>query len=328
MTPRPLEFSDFFGLAIRVCRRHAWSLAQTAAIVLVPLQLLIVAAETATVNNPRLLTGRYSVTHGSPPTINGHRLLVLLEFVGATWLIGSVVGILFTAACFKAVADGYLGRRPDPRRSLAFALRRWGVLVPLTVLQNLGMVAGFALFVVPGIWLYAAWSVAVPVLLIEDTGAVRALGRSVQLVRGYWWRTLGVLLVAGLIAGTVVIVPSLVLGLVLAHTKSVFTAAALRGVIAVSVGIITVPFVAAVVTALYLDLRLRREGLDIAELAARIGALPATADEQVPSLYPPPPAVPPFWEQPPPGVPPGMPPPAVPPPPPLPGGWEPPQPPA
>ena len=58
---------------------------------------------------------------------------------------------------------------------------------------------GSILFVIPGIYLYVAFTVAVPVLLVEGAGPWRALGRSRQLVQGRWWGTLGVALVGYLL---------------------------------------------------------------------------------------------------------------------------------
>lgn len=53
-------------------------------------------------------------------------------------------------------------------------------------------VVGAILLLAPGIYLLAVWSVAVPVVVLERPGGLRALGRSSDLVRGNRWRVLGV----------------------------------------------------------------------------------------------------------------------------------------
>ena len=53
-------------------------------------------------------------------------------------------------------------------------------------------VLGAILLLAPGTYLLTVWSVAVPVVVLERPGGLRALGRSSDLVRGHRWRVLGV----------------------------------------------------------------------------------------------------------------------------------------
>ena len=53
-------------------------------------------------------------------------------------------------------------------------------------------VVGAILLLAPGTYLLAVWSVAVPVVVLERPGGLRALGRSSDLVRGHRWRVLWV----------------------------------------------------------------------------------------------------------------------------------------
>ena len=137
----------------------------------------------------------------------------------------------------------------------------------------------FVLFIIPGIWLYAAWSVAVPALLIERKGAFRSLGRSRRLVKGRWWATAAVLVVATLM---VTLISGAIEALLIAVASlpsqpslllAVFVST-LSGVIAT---VITEPFRAATTTLLYYDLRVRREGYDLHVLADQLG-LPVLLD--------------------------------------------------
>lgn len=54
-------------------------------------------------------------------------------------------------------------------------------------------------FLVPGIFLSVALVLSPIILVIEDTGISTSLKRSMYFVKGYWWRTLGYLIVIGLI---------------------------------------------------------------------------------------------------------------------------------
>ena len=59
------------------------------------------------------------------------------------------------------------------------------------------------LLVIPGIWLFVMYAVAVPALLLERVGPVQSLKRSYRLVKGRWWATFGTLLVSTVLAGIV-----------------------------------------------------------------------------------------------------------------------------
>ncbi|MDX6691726.1 MAG: hypothetical protein QOG15_3183, partial [Solirubrobacteraceae bacterium] len=200
---------------------------------------------------------------------------------------------LVTAACFHALARAYLNETTAWRDTLGFALRRapqmlvigliylgafvGGFLVLLSVAAAGGsggaiVLAGGA-FLVLGVWLYVAWSVALPALLVEDARGLAALRRSSALIQGRWWQTFGVILVGVLIALVVTIVVQLMFAFVIAAGIDRSSLAALLivsagGLVALA---ITAPFQAALLVVLYIDLRVRREGFGLEELAARLG---------------------------------------------------------
>jgi hypothetical protein len=51
-------------------------------------------------------------------------------------------------------------------------------------------VLGFVLLLAPGTYLLIVWSVAIPVVVLERPGGLRALTRSSDLVRGHRWKVL------------------------------------------------------------------------------------------------------------------------------------------
>ncbi len=162
----------------------------------------------------------------------------------------------------------------------------------------------FVALVLPGIWLYAAWSVSVPALLIEGCRGWSALSRSSRLVRGRWWPAAGVLLVAAVMTS---IVSGAIEGLLVAISLS-SNAGVVLTVLVVSLAaglsaVLTRPFLAAVTTVLYYDLRVRHEGYDVALLAEQLGiepaALPAGALVDVGPEAVGQPGGPPFWPPPP-----------------------------
>jgi hypothetical protein len=162
----------------------------------------------------------------------------------------------------------------------------------LTLIHGVIVLLGFAACIAPGVWLYVAWSVAVPVLLIEGTRGFGALGRSFNLVRRRWWPTAGILLLANLLATAVAAgIGLLALPLLFAGRDNEFVYDLANGTFGAVASVLTIPFVAAVVAVVYFDLRVRKEGFDLQLMAQRIGA---PAGSVTPTLMP--------WTQPVPGA--------------------------
>jgi hypothetical protein len=140
-------------------------------------------------------------------------------------------------------------------------LRRAPSVLWLVVLESLLLAAAFVLLVVPAIWLAFAWSLVIPVLLTEDVRGRRALGRSFRLVRGRWWRTAGVVVVAfviGTFAALLVTVPFDVIATAAAPDNLLvaFLARTTGGIVG---SVVSTPLIAAFITLVYFDLRARKD---------------------------------------------------------------------
>ncbi|HEX2362595.1 MAG TPA: hypothetical protein VHI11_11020 [Jiangellaceae bacterium] len=153
------------------------------------------------------------------------------------------------------------------------------------------------------VWLYVRYALSGPALMLESTstasidgsrpiGVFGALRRSAELVRGSWWRLFGILLLIVLIAliisqviSVLFALPALVLEQNPSESQFLITlvVSALGGVVAAT---ITAPFTAAATALLYVDRRIRREGLDI-ELARAAGvSIPGRTDAAPPAPGP------------------------------------------
>jgi hypothetical protein len=154
----------------------------------------------------------------------------------------------------------------------------------LLMVADASVGAGLALFVgvlaavVLAAMLYVRLAFAAPALLLERLGIVESLRRSWRLVTGSWWRVFGILLLGAIIAGAInglVQLPfSLVGNLVGALsgrdaqslgdvTSGMQIAVVVSNVGSVLASTVTAPFTAALTALLYIDLRIRREGLDV-----------------------------------------------------------------
>jgi sterol desaturase/sphingolipid hydroxylase (fatty acid hydroxylase superfamily) len=115
-----------------------------------------------------------------------------------------------------------------------------------------------ALFgIAPGVLIYVWFAFAGQIVVLEDIGYGRALGRSRQLVKRSWWRVFVILLLASFI-------------IELAQTACLIGAQAVAGsgsfvTVAASTAItlLTAPILGLITALLYFDLRLRHDGSDI-----------------------------------------------------------------
>ena len=304
---RPLGIGEVLDAGIKIVWRNAGTMLWIVLPIVLPVQfltsLLIVSAEDESLGTTDPITGE--VVYES-----GDIWLLVTGFV-AIGVLSLLASTLVTAACFKAFGDAYLGERPAAKSSLGYALRRAHSIVWVTILGWIIVLIGAIFCILPGIWLYVSFAVAVPVLLTEGVKGRKALGRSKRLVRGRWWSAFAIILLGTLLTG---IVSSVMSGLLEAasltnagnNTVSILTTTVGSTVAAA----LTTPFSAAFVTVLYFDLRVRKEGFDLQLLAQRIGLAPRPEGE----YRPPPPATeapvhsgeePPFWP-PPPGWQPGQ----------------------
>ena len=272
---RPLGIGEILDVGVKITTRHFWTLARAVLVVVVPVQLV------ASVIDLSLADGALSgaetdqfggtTEFGTTDEFDAREFWTAIAAVVVAAVLGLLAQTVATGACFKAVADAYLGREPSWRGSISHVLRRLHSIIWISVLTYL--LGGLALLacILPGIWLFIAWTVAVPAFLTEEVKGRRALGRSFRLVKGFWWRTFAIIVIGTILAG---IVSGVLTGVLagLAFTSDSDAALVVANFFAaVIAGAITTPFIAAVTIVLYFDLRVRKEGFDLALLAARLG---------------------------------------------------------
>jgi hypothetical protein len=219
--------------------------------------------------------------------------------VGVALLINALAGKLAQGACFRAVADAYLGDPISAPSSLRYALRRLPALVGVSILGTLLATVGLIFCIVPGVYLWVAFFVAVPALLVEGVGPITSLGRSRRLVKGRWWPMFGVALVGYFLVFLVSgVVSGLVLGVAAVGSHGTVVGFVLATLSTTVGSMLTTPAVAAFATVAYIDLRVRHEGFDLLLLTQRLGGEgPPVAPSSV--FLPPAPVYPTGGEQPP-----------------------------
>lgn len=125
--------------------------------------------------------------------------------------VSVVAGTLYQGMVVGLVRDVQDGRRDSSVGELIEAT--WPVVLPLIgagILAGIGIAIGLLLLVVPGLILLTIWSVIAPVIVVENSGAVDAFGRSRELVKGNGWQVFGVIFVVFLITAAATVVLGLI----------------------------------------------------------------------------------------------------------------------
>lgn len=300
---RPLVIGEIYDGAVRAIRSNPRTMVGFSAVVISLLTLLSLAPQAffmASLANSPLSdpagTENYEfgdfaglISSGSLTLLAG----LLSAVVGTVVVNGLLIVAVDGAVRGRALTPGQLWARCRSRVLALFGLAftvllALGLLLALVLAPGVALVlsgsevAGALLLVVGMLlWLVACavvylgyWAVAAPSLILENLGVFAALGRSYRLVRGSFWRVLGIglltLVITAIVRQLFTLPFGLLSGVVLALTAGDeigFGDSLLQLLIAdvgeVLAGAVLYPFGAGVTALLYLDLRIRREGLDV-----------------------------------------------------------------
>jgi hypothetical protein len=301
---RPLALGEVLDVGMKIVWRNAATLIRAVVFVVLPIEIVSAFVQLSSVPSGATVSGGslFTPSYDAPPDQLGlthaQRVTIVLGS-GTSVLLGAIAGILAAGACYRAIASAYLGEQTGWRDSLGFALRRLHSILWITIAAGLVSLLGLLLCIIPGVYLAVGFSVAVPVLMTEGLRGFGALGRSRSLVKGFWWRTLGVLALGGILTA---LISGTLSGILIAFISSGSSPTAwVIGNVATSTiaRVLTTPLTAAFITILYFDLRVRKEAFDLQLLASRIGvepppgwappmSEPSTAGAQ-PPFWPPPP---------------------------------------
>ncbi|HVN11941.1 MAG TPA: glycerophosphoryl diester phosphodiesterase membrane domain-containing protein [Kineosporiaceae bacterium] len=297
---RPLTVGEILDGSFQAVRSNARTMVGTAAAVvagvtvvsLVPQALLLDRIK----DNPYFSQGAAASISDQVDALAGlaqaRAVPTVLTFVAVTMLQALLIVPVSEAVLGRRIDVGEMWRRARGRllaalglsllTGLLVALAGLAVLVPGVVallagasgLGALLLVVGVAGAVVVALLLWVRWALAAPALVLEHAPVTTAMRRSWRLVGGSAWRVFGILLLAGIIVSigqAVITVPvGILAGLPAAGEPSqyadlglTFVQLLISGVGTIVAGAVFYPFSAAVSALLYIDLRMRREGLDV-----------------------------------------------------------------
>jgi hypothetical protein len=266
---RPLEIGDLLDETFRIYRRHFLLFAGISVILAIP------AAGLASYVIALFANFVQFANAGQSPDFNAFLPLLVIYAIG--YLVLLVIAPFTYGAVIYAACESAQGRPVTIWGALRGVLRRYfAILGYLFLIALMGLF--FCLFPL-WIWIWVGWVTVLPVMFVENTGLGAAMGRSWRLVQGRWWRTFLIVFLVVLIWYVVQIALggflSLASGL-LGIVVSQYVALAISQAIAVLVSALAIPVFQIAIVLIYFDLRVRREALDLFQLAQRLATtLPA-----------------------------------------------------
>lgn len=263
---RPLSLGEILDGALATMRRYAGLVFGVSALVALLTALLHLGADVWLLDSRAPVR---PVDPNAPPQRQIDQSLTVLQDAlrdtGVLAVITLLMQTFLTGFLMVVVGKAVLGHRITFSEAWEDLRPRLLPLLGLTVLVTAAVLLGLVALVIPGIFLYVLLSLATPALILERSGIGQSMGRSRLLVLGSWWRVFGVLIVAQLVTFVIGYLIQLPFGTA-TDTPAPGVGYPLGDLLVIELGAavaqaITVPFAAAVTALLYIDQRMRREGL-------------------------------------------------------------------
>ncbi|MDI3389442.1 hypothetical protein QIS99_25065 [Streptomyces sp. B-S-A8] len=306
---RPLGIGEILDGAVSTMRTYwrtvlgiSLTVAVVTEVVIVLLQGLVLKSQTSTdaLNDPSATVDE--LTTAMVETLRDSSVILLVSLLGSFVVTALLTMVTSRAVLGKPVTTGEAWRDARPQLPrllgltfllplLAAALVTVGALPGILVTVAGASAAGTALALLGGlgglvvaIWLMVRFSLSSPALMLEKQSVRKALGRSAKLVQGSWWRVFGIQLLAAILVNIVVsiiLIPFTAVAVALSGdgvssflSSGVgnvgWTFLIITGIGSVIGSMLAFPITAGVTVLLYIDLRIRREALDL-ELARAAG---------------------------------------------------------
>ncbi len=297
---RPLQFGEILDGSFQTIRRNAAAMFGSALIVQIIGALLIGGA---TLGMVQLTMSFESVSSEAElADVMGPFFAVMAAILGVSLLVG-FLGSVLQGVLVVPVARSVLNRKTGFKQMWQLAGRRiWALLGVAALLTGVGLLAAAAVVgiavlmftsmgpaalvlvlplglgsIVLFVWIGLKLMVAPAAIVVERVGVYDGLLRSWQLTKNNWWRIFGITLVVAIMVGVItqivqipVSIASSALGSVVSPhpdadtiSSTLIITTVISMAIGAVVGSVTFAFQSSVFALIYMDLRMRRDGLDV-----------------------------------------------------------------
>ncbi|HET9558987.1 MAG TPA: hypothetical protein VFS70_17755 [Actinomycetota bacterium] len=263
-----MMFSDLLDGSFRLLKANLGTIVLVAAVFLIPVNLVAAFFQRDLLGgygflefaqDPSLLEEAADPAASNAPLVGG--LIATLATILVTPFIGGATSMI--------VAASYLGGELRAGPAMRATGRRFLVLLAVFFLTGLLKLGGLLLCLVGALIPMAFFLVTTPVVMVEESGPIQSMARSVTLVRPRFWPVMAIGIGSGLLAsllGNILATPFAIAALAVGYRWGWILAA----IGAILPALITTPFVSILATLVYFDLRIRNEGFDLQMIAAEL----------------------------------------------------------
>ncbi|MFE6908358.1 glycerophosphoryl diester phosphodiesterase membrane domain-containing protein [Streptomyces erythrochromogenes] len=295
---RPLGLGEILDGSVATMRTHWRSVVPITLVVATVIQVISVLVQKFMLNDLPLSSAEDMTAEEAIDTLGSSLAVsVVNQFIQVlgTIVVTAMLTMIFSRAILgqhSSVSTAWREARPQLLRLigltllLAFGIILLGavLVLPGALAGNIGLaVVGFVAWLPLIIWLGIKFSLASPALMLEKSTVIKAFARSSKLVGGSWWRIFGITLLTSLIAFMValmVVAPFQLVGVFAVgggmdaledgSAQTAWGPLIFSGIGLIIAQTIIMPIQSGVTVLLYVDQRIRREGLDL-ELARAAG---------------------------------------------------------
>jgi hypothetical protein len=263
---RPLEIGDLLDETFRIYRRHFLLFAGISVILAIP------GAGLAGYSFFSLFSSVFQASNATQaPDFNSFLPALVVLAIG--YLVNLLLAPFTAAAVIYAACESAQGRPVTIWSALRGVLRRYFAIFGYLFLIGL---MGVMFCLLPlWIWIWVGWVAVLPIMFVENASLGQAMGRSWRLIQGRWWRTF---LILFLLAIVYMVVGWTLSGFAVAAlgisalVLSSFIVFAIVGAVSIIVSALVNPILQIALVLIYFDLRVRREGLDLFQMAYQLNA--------------------------------------------------------
>jgi hypothetical protein len=190
------------------------------------------------------------------------------------WMLEVAVIIvsLWGYAAITIVANAVARDESTPvGKAMLRALRIWPLQLVILVCMTLAIGLGTIFLLVPGVFFSVSLMLSFTVLVTEGVGPFAALARSNRLIWGNWWRASAIvsvsftlLMVIGVAVGSMAGAIGVATARGATPDAMMWTFTTISGYLAALLNVVSIPFMCASLLAIYWDVRMRKEGNDLA----------------------------------------------------------------
>jgi len=140
-------------------------------------------------------------------------IATLIVVLALTFIVGWIINTIVNGTAIKYTADLLEKGSASLQTGFNLTVFRLPSLLAAGIVTGIIILIGLICLIVPGIILAIMFALVVPVIMIEQIGALESLGRSRRLVNRRWGKTFATLLLVGIIIVLVALLANAIGGL-------------------------------------------------------------------------------------------------------------------